>query len=77
VPDFLVLGAIVERTDCVALVPRKLADYLCRSRALRIVELMHPRRQFAIEACWSLAATGKRGHAWVRDLLVRAARELG
>jgi len=76
VPDFLVLGAIVERTDCVALVPRKLAEHLCRARALRIVELAYPRRQFANDACWSLAATGKRGHAWARDLLVRAAQQL-
>lgn len=76
VPDFLLLAAMVERSDCVALLPRRLAVDLCRSRALRIVDLDYPDRHFEIDACWSLAATGKRGHAWLRDLLGRAAARL-
>ncbi len=73
VPDYLVLGAIVEKTDCVALVPRKLAAELVRSRALRIVELSFANKHLAIDAYWSLAASSRRGHAWCRDLLARAA----
>src|SRR5262245_57688631 len=38
VPNFLVLGAIVEKSDCVALVPRKVARELTRAGKLRIVE---------------------------------------
>jgi len=77
VPDFVVLGAIVEQTDCIALVPRKLAHDLIRGRALRIVELAYPNKRFAISAYWSPTASRKRGHAWVRELLGRAAAELG
>jgi hypothetical protein len=76
VPDYLVLGAIVEKTDCVALVPRKLATELVRSRALRIVELDYARKHLAIDAYWSLAASSRRGHAWCRDLLARAASRI-
>jgi DNA-binding transcriptional LysR family regulator len=76
VPNFLTLGAIVEQADCLALVPRKLAAQLVRWRALRIVELDYPRKQFAIDAYWSPAAGAKRGHGWVRDLLARAASRL-
>lgn len=76
VPNFMVLGAIVEQADCVALVPRKLAAQVIRGRALKIVELGFAQKQFAIDAYWSPAVTGKRGHAWARDLLARAAKLL-
>ncbi|MCW5747241.1 MAG: LysR family transcriptional regulator [Alphaproteobacteria bacterium] len=76
VPNFLVLGAIVETSDCVALVPRKVAQELVRSRPLRIVELVYPHKRLFIDAYWSLAASGKRGHAWFRSVLGRAAARL-
>lgn len=75
--NFLVMGAIVEQADCVALVPRKVAQELVRSRRLRVVELAYPHRRLLIDAYWSLAASGRRGHAWFRDLLARAAQRLG
>lgn len=72
-PDFLVLGAVVDQADCVALVPRRLADELVRWRGLRIVELSYAHKHLAIDAYWSLAANGKRGHGWCQSLLARAA----
>jgi DNA-binding transcriptional LysR family regulator len=76
-PDFLVLGAVVDKADCVALVPRKLANELIRWRDLRIVELAYSDRHLAIDAYWSLAANGKRGHRWCQMLLARAAGRIG
>ncbi len=75
-PDFLVLGAVVDQADCVALVPRKLANELVRWRDLRIVELSYTNKHLAIDAYWSLAANGKRGHAWCQSLLARAASRI-
>jgi LysR family transcriptional regulator, nod-box dependent transcriptional activator len=75
-PDFLVLGAVVDQADCVALVPRKVADELVRWRDLRIVELAYADRHLAIDAYWTQAAASKRGHAWCRALLTRAARRI-
>jgi len=77
VPDFLVLGAIVEKSDCLALVPRKVARELARDRRLRIVEIAYPKKQLFIDAYWSLATNSRRGRTWFRDLLARAAAELG
>ncbi|MFO1162133.1 MAG: LysR family transcriptional regulator [Reyranellaceae bacterium] len=77
VPNFLVLGTIVEKSDCIALVPRKVAEELARPSRLRIVEIAYPRKQLHIDAYWSLVAHAKRGHAWFRELLARAASELG
>ena len=42
-PDFLVLGAVVDQADCVALVPRKVDEELVRWRDLKIVELTYPK----------------------------------
>jgi DNA-binding transcriptional LysR family regulator len=74
--NFLVLGAIVATAGCVALVPRKVAVELMRTRPLRIVELAYARKRLLIDAYWSPAAAGKRGHAWFRQLLARAAARL-
>lgn len=76
VPNFLVIGAIVEEAECVALVPRKLARELARSRAVRILEIDYPQRNLDIDAFWTTRAGSKRGHAWFRTLLLRAAEGL-
>ena len=77
VPDFLVLGAIVERADCLALVPRKVAQELALSRALRMLEIAYSPTQIFIDAYWSLTANAKRGHVWFRNILARAVVRLG
>jgi DNA-binding transcriptional LysR family regulator len=76
VPNFLVLGAIVERSDCVALVPRKVARTLAREGRLRIVEISYPRKQIFIDAFWSPAMDGRRGRGWFREILARASAQL-
>ncbi|MBI3198964.1 MAG: LysR family transcriptional regulator [Rhodospirillales bacterium] len=74
--SFLVLGAIVGKSDCVALVPRKVARELARAERLRIVEIAYPRKQLLIDAYWSPASNSRRGRAWFRGLLSRAAARL-
>jgi DNA-binding transcriptional LysR family regulator len=76
VPNFLVLGAMVEKSDCLALVPRRVAREFVRTKRLRIVEIAYPRRQLFIDAYWNLATDGRRGRPWFRDLLIRAASRL-
>ncbi len=76
VPNFLVLGAIVEKSDCIALVPRKVARELTRAGKLRIVEIAYPRKQLFIDAYWSPATNSRRGRPWFRALLSRAVAEL-
>lgn len=76
VPNFLVIGAVVEEAECLALVPRKLAQELARSRSLRILEIDYPDRRLDIDAFWTPRAGAKRGHAWFRTLLARAVEGL-
>lgn len=76
VPNFLVIGAIVEEAQCLALVPRKLAQELARSRDIRILDIDYPERRLDIDAFWTQAAGAKRGHAWFQTLLARAVRDL-
>lgn len=76
VPSFLVLGAFVEKSDCIALVPRKVAGLLLRAERLRIVEVAYQRKQLFIDAYWSPGAENRRGHKWFRNLLARAAARL-
>jgi DNA-binding transcriptional LysR family regulator len=76
VPNFLVLGAIVRQSDCVALVPRKVARTLAQENRLRIIEISFPRKQLFIDAFWSPAIESRRGRVWFRQILARAAAQL-
>jgi hypothetical protein len=58
------------------LVPRKVANELVRWRDLRIVELNYANKHLAIDAYWTLTAGNRRGHAWCRSLLSRAAARI-
>lgn len=70
-PNFLVLGAVVEEARCLALLPRRLAQVLTRTRGLRVIPLDYPDRRLDIDAFWTSRAGTRRGHAWARDLLLR------
>ena len=76
VPNFLVLGTIVEESDCIALVPRKVARTLSRENRLRLVEIAFPRKQIFIDAFWSPVIDSRRGRVWFRQILARAAAQL-
>src|SRR5262249_29462975 len=76
VPNFLVLGAIVEESDCIALVPRKVARTLSREGRLRLIEIAFPRKQLFIDAFWSPVIDSRRGRVWFRQILARAAAQL-
>jgi DNA-binding transcriptional LysR family regulator len=76
VPNFLVMGAIVERAECVALMPRMVALELTRWRDVRIIAIDFPDRSLDIDAYWTPRAGAKRGHIWARGLLARAAARL-
>jgi DNA-binding transcriptional LysR family regulator len=73
VPNFLVMGAIVERAQCLALLPRMVAREIVRSRNVRILEIDFPDRALDIDAFWTPRAGSKRGHGWAQGLLARAA----
>ncbi|MBS0490203.1 MAG: LysR family transcriptional regulator [Proteobacteria bacterium] len=76
VPNFLVMGAIVEEAECLALAPRKLAQELARSRDVRLIEIDYPDRRLDIDAFWTASAGARRGHVWFQGLLARAAAQL-
>jgi LysR family transcriptional regulator, nod-box dependent transcriptional activator len=76
VHNFLVLGTIVEQSDCVALVPRKVARVLAREGRVRIAEIAFSRKGIFIDAFWSAATDSRRGRPWFRQLLARAAARL-
>jgi LysR family transcriptional regulator, nod-box dependent transcriptional activator len=71
-----VLGTIVEQSDCVALVPRKVARVLAREGRVRIAEIAFSRKGIFIDAFWSAATDSRRGRPWFRQLLARAAARL-
>ena len=73
---FMASGAIVEEADCLALVPRMVAQELAKSRDIRILDIDYPERRLDIDAFWTQAAGAKRGHAWFQSLLPRAAQGL-
>jgi len=67
VVQFLALPAIVEATDCLALVQRRLAKRYLRSHAIALHE---PEvGQLRIDAFWSRSSDCDAAHSWIRDAL--------
>jgi DNA-binding transcriptional LysR family regulator len=71
VSNFLVLGSIVEQSNCLALVPRMLAIELCKRYEIRTVELTYPRKRLDVDIFWTASRRGRRGHGWARDEISR------
>jgi len=76
VEHFLALPAIVEASDCVALVQRRLAERFQRSHDIEIHQAPFATASVNINAYWSAAAERDPAHRWFRNLLVEAGRSL-
>ncbi|TCG07874.1 hypothetical protein BZM27_16080 [Paraburkholderia steynii] len=75
-PTFSVLGEIVEKSDCIALVPGSVARDMASYRRIKIIELDEVESRFEICAFWSLSVANKRGHAWARKLIASVSKEI-
>ena len=67
--SFLLVPELVEQSDCVALVPRRLVDG--RGEQLLRVEPPLPVEGFAIGMLWHERSHGHAGFGWVRDFITR------
>lgn len=74
VEHFLTLPAIVEATDCLALIQRRLAEQFQRSHAIEIHVPPFAAERMTISAFWSKSLERDPAHSWFRDAMFRAAR---
>lgn len=71
VSDFLVLGFVVASTQCVSLLPRRVAEKLRDASRLRIFQAPFATEQLHIQAYWSHKAHSDGGNRWFRDILAQ------
>jgi DNA-binding transcriptional LysR family regulator len=76
VDQFLTLPAIVEASDCLALVQRRLAERFQRSHAIEIHNAPFVSPPVVIRAFWGASVERDPAHRWFRDLLIKAAATL-
>ena len=72
VEQFLTLPAIVEGSNCLALVQRRLAERFQRSHDIQIYKAPFATAPLTITAYWSNAMERDPAHFWLRNLLVAA-----
>ncbi len=72
VEQFLTLPAIVEDSECLALVQRRLADRFRRTHAIRIHEAPFPVGELQITAYWPRSFDRDPAHAWFREQMKHA-----
>ncbi len=77
VQQFLSLPAVVEASDCLALVQRRLAARFVRSYEIEIFEPPFDMPPLAITAFWGRAVDRDPAHAWFRSLMIQAGHSLG
>jgi len=67
--------AMVERTDLVALLPRRFAEYAAERYALDIHELPVPFADQRMYLQWHERNEADPGHRWLREAMIEAAKE--
>lgn len=65
---------LLRGTSALAVLPRRVADWLCEAADLRIFPLPFDVPDFAIEMCWSTRYTTDPAHSWIRSTLKDAAQ---
>jgi len=71
--NFSVLASVLESSQLVAIVPTLFADVAMRNSGLRAVPILDYTARHDIACIWSRTAEGRRGHAWFRGIITRAA----
>ena len=66
VPSFLACAFLASRTDGVATIPLKLAQFLADDLGLELIEPALPLEPIAIEQFWHERVDRDRGHRWLR-----------
>lgn len=75
-PHFLGLPFLVQDTDRIALVQRRLAHNLCASAQVRIVEITPDLPGLTEAAWWHEVHQTDSGHRWLRDVMSEATQQL-
>ena len=75
VPYFLPALQLASQTDYVLTVPERVARQLAPSLGLRLLQLPVKLRPYALNLVWHPRLDGDAGHAFLREVFVRAARE--
>lgn len=73
VPHYMSMPGIVQGTDLVCTMPRRVAEALAARFRLKIVELPVRIPPLAIYASWDAGRNGDRGHRWFRDAIIKLA----
>ncbi|WP_236603844.1 LysR family transcriptional regulator [Sandaracinus amylolyticus] len=76
VPSFLGAPAIVSESDLVVTLPSRLAARIADAFALEVIEPPLPLPRFTLVAVWHERSHRDPAHAWMRNAIAAAAREL-
>jgi DNA-binding transcriptional LysR family regulator len=66
VPSFLACAFLASRTDAIATIPRKLAEFVAQDLRLEMFDPPLPLEPIAIEQLWHERMHQDRGHRWFR-----------
>jgi LysR family transcriptional regulator, nod-box dependent transcriptional activator len=72
----LLMPFLLEGTQGLAVLPRRLADWLSRAAALRVFPLPFDPPQWVLGMCWNSRFTDDPAHLWLRTLVKETARSL-
>jgi len=77
VNSFMLLPFLVENSDALAIIQRRLAIRLAAATRIKILQPPVPLPSVKLRAYWSRARTRDPMHRWFREQVVRAAQSIG
>jgi len=72
----LLMPFLIEGTPALAVLPRRLAEWLCQRAALRVLSLPFKLPDWVMGMCWSSRHTTDPAHLWLRNFLKETASKL-
>ncbi|MGM0774253.1 LysR substrate-binding domain-containing protein [Marinobacter sp.] len=76
VNQYVAIPRLVEATDAIATLPRRMADYFMEREAIRILPFPFPGAVFDVFMAWHRSFNGDAAHTWLRDSVKNLAERL-
>ncbi|NMT64368.1 LysR family transcriptional regulator [Marinobacter orientalis] len=76
VNQYVAIPRLVEATDAIATLPRRMADYFMEREAIRILPFPFPGAIFDVFMAWHRSFNGDPAHTWLRDSVRDLAKRL-
>ena len=73
---FMTVPFLLNNSDCVALLPKRMAQQCAKAMNLKILPLPLPFTGFTVSMVWHQSNTNNLAHQWLRQQIIEAVKDI-